>query len=348
MIDEVEQEEIRDKSTQLLDFWENYHEETGSEASKEWILKDSHPLLKTILQSVPSKHASKDVRILEIGCGTSRLSRSLLESIVQFRHDSSKSSSLKDRKFHIISTDVSKACISLNKERDYSFINDLEIGADMLQYRVLDMTCAKQELDPDLITTPQDMILDKGCLDTLLFRSKWKPKRDRCSSDGHTEIDSIRLYPPIVEAFLNNIHNLTRPNGGIYLLISPRSKLRAVRDFRGFRSVVTQKIDATSGMIPGDLECRNLSWKDDDQRNKKKHAFAHIYTCLRNDDYVVERDNSFVDSYGIKNIPLDCDKCPKCGNSFHSFRSGEAIDMRGAACWTRRWKGHVLHCTKKI
>jgi hypothetical protein len=342
------QEGIRKNSTQLLEFWDNYHGKNCSEESKEWILKDSHPLLKTILLSIPSNDAT-DIRMLEIGCGTSRLSRSLLEYIFQRRHDSSKSASLIHHRFHITSTDVSKACIRLNKERDYGFINNLGIGTDLLQYRYLDMTCSEQELDQDLITTPQDIIFDKGCLDTLLFRSKWKPKRDRCS-DCDTKSGAIELHPPIVELFLNNLHSMLRPNGGVYLLISPRSKLKAVRDFRGFRSVARRKIDGTSGMIPGDLESGNLNSNSssydnvNERTNKKKCAYAHIYTCVRNDDYIVERDDSFVDSYGIKNIPLDCDVCPKCGISFLSFRSEEAIDVKGAACWTRRWKGHFHHC----
>ena len=108
---------------------------------------------------------------------------------------------------------------------------------DTLDYKVLDITKDNYSYNTsNSITTndtchsinanllplaQQDMILDKGCLDTLLFRCSTRDNpniTNNYSTQLHSHSQS--QYPSVVTNLLNNIHSILRPNGGIYLPVS--------------------------------------------------------------------------------------------------------------------------------
>lgn len=354
--------------------------------SKEWILRDSPLLLKSIhsvLNSIATFTGSSTTEIkrapiienqqhiLEIGCGTSRLSRSVLEYVRSIDNTKQSSSPLS---YHIIASDVSEVCLRMNRIRDRNFPsllnqqqqtqnnqqNDRDSAnkttlKDTLKYIALDITKDNCEFNhhynestsTDCVRTIElpklhDMVLDKGCLDTLLFR------RSTCH-----EHNSTHSHSPLVTNLLNNVHSILKPNGGVYFLITPRSKLKSVRDFSGFRSVTIEQLshdkgdtkieqDNNPGIEMGDLELTHTNMH---RNTPESQQCAYIYTCIRNDRYQIEKHSPYIDKYGIAKLPLDDDICLKCGISFIKFRSGENVQGRGRAFWSRRWRGHGLHCT---
>ena len=247
------------------------------------------------------------MNVLEIGCGVSQLSLSLLERILDKNttHDMHKH-------YNFVSTDVSPVCIEQNRKRDNDYISSLQTTNSSLTYNVLDI------LNESVIRQYHqhyNVVVDKGTLDSFLFRSK-RTKKGSSS------------YPPILVGLLNNIHSLLR-SGGCYIIISPRGKIKSVRDFRGFTSV-RRTIIGTKALDRGVLV---------KQQSKSE---VYIYQCIKNDSYNPEIDKPYRDTLDCK---LDDEaKCTKCQVTFREFRGNEKVEDKGEVMFIRRWKNHMIHC----
>jgi len=393
--------------------------ESESRRSKEWILRDSPVLLQRIhstLNSIPASTVSASVtakdetiprRILEIGCGTSRLSRSVLEYLRYRANISIQQSSIHHStnttdstaaasavSFRIIATDVSEVCLRFNRIRDKNFLTLLSHqhheqqqqqqqqsphtttcllttnkNSDVLHYQILDITkdntnpsttIGNTQSHPVDLPKQQDMILDKGCLDTLLFRRSTRHSNNNTLHSNIHNSNITHLHSPIVTNLLNNVHSMLKPNGGVYFLITPRSKLKSIRDFKGFSSVIVHKIgqlpingttridDGNLTMEMGQLEHSNTQQQP--HHHNKQHETntsqqcAYIYTCIRNDKYQIGKQAPYADKYRVTVLPQEDETCLKCGVSFLNFRLGEDMLGRGQAYWIRRWRGHSVHC----
>jgi hypothetical protein len=325
-------------------YWDSFYSElsanlptsagTASKNGLEWIVANSSVLLNEILQLFPveSTNGSGDVtriEVLEIGCGVSELSCSLLEILVQQR----AADDLQNLSYGFVSTDVSPVCIDHNQKRDDAFISLLDtsngnssddptsVRTDSLRYEVLDVLVKSE-------TTQQyDVILDKGTLDTFLFRSK---RTSKCSE----------RYPPLLLPILNNIHQWLRLGGkSKYIIISPRAKIKAVRDYIGFASVRRIKLDVSK--LGGTLLLESNVKNNSDIDNLSR-GYIFIYECTRNDDYKSDVDTPFR-SESDQTVD-DPSICPKCQHNFKAFRGSIETCDQGVITWIRRWKNHIVHC----
>jgi SAM-dependent methyltransferase len=288
------------QSDRTLQFWDDYHKENEG---KEWILQPSVELLDQLADKVPDDKPS--IRILEIGCGTSTLARDLWEH-VQTKHP--------DQSVHVCATDVSAVCIASNQQRDEDLLSlaapapaaPRENGST-LEYKVLNVLEPNEE---DLHQNKFDMIIDKGCVDTFLFRSRQR-------GENH-------VYTNLLHTVLDHLHIWMTPSDGMYLLISPRSRLRAVRDYAGFGSVQRQVLATAKAELVGDNDT------------------GYLYTSQTNDKYQPGISTPFPGNY--REVPKDDSICPHCEITFGEMRKGEAVEGRGQVYWTRQWKGHCIHC----
>ena len=186
-----------------------------SPSELEWIVPHS-AVLETISGLCPPSiqdrsHVPVSVNALEIGCGVSQLSLTLLRRLLL-----SQDADRRDVRYFFVATDVSPICIEHNRTRDDSFMTSLNIAHGSLSYELLDVLDDKLSSAHD---RKYDLILDKGTLDTFLFRSKRKQK----GSSSH---------PPLLKPLLNNIHRWLRTGcGSKYVIISPRPKIKSLRDF---------------------------------------------------------------------------------------------------------------------
>jgi SAM-dependent methyltransferase len=199
---------------ETIDFWNVYH---TNESDKEWIVKPSAKLLDYLQTWMP-----KDATLLEIGCGTSYLAR-YLYLCERFTGTC------------FLVTDVSPVCVDINRKRDASLLSD------RFQYQVLDA------LDPPLTLKKQhfDVVMDKGCLDTFLYRSSHGEK--------------------LVISLLENVHQMLK-NDGRYIIFSPRRKIRLIRDYKGFQFIERISLSSSNSDV-GDL-CGET---------RKSVVFLHIY-----------------------------------------------------------------------
>lgn len=253
----------------------------------EWIVPNSPKFVDTILQAFRSVLSSDDkaaetLKVLEIGCGVSQLSRSLLQRLLKNQDG---------RAYTFVCTDISPVCIEKNRIRDDAFVASLSDGNGKLSYGTLDV------LNPDLsptIMNNYDIILDKGTLDTFLFRSK-----EKCST----------IYPPLLTKLLNNVHRCLRSGcRSKYIIISPRSRIRSIRDFRGFASVRRTVIDTSSCDVDCILEKRN-------GKKQTKSTLVYLYECEKNDAHNPDTDVPYFEECP----PGDESECPKCGLSFQDY-----------------------------
>lgn len=282
---------------------------------------------------------------------------------------------------HVTATDVSSICIEQNQQRDEQRIqsigNDLFVAKnnnDTSDQNVMmqkdDTSCAVETstaailngsfqyqtfniLDTTTITGTAallgnkcyDLILDKGCLDTFLFRS------DSTNCDA---------YPPVLKILLNNIHSLLLSDNnnvdscrddnsndnthrktdhhGMYVILTPRKKIKAVRDYQGFSNV--KRIDLNCDVSDvGDL---------DTTKHTNNAAAVYMYICKKNDSYQIGNDEPFRQHLSSSSLQPshheDEEQCEKCNISFYQFRNGEVLSGRGAKYWNRRWVGHRHHC----
>ena len=266
----------------------------------------------------PNNTCTKQVHLLEIGCGVSQLSISLLQRLLRYRQ-STPSYDIHCT-YHFVATDVSSVCIDNNRERDSAYSSSISNKGNRISYEILDVLRYEASSSHN---QQYDMILDKGTLDTFLFRSK------RTEKGSNT-------YPPLLTPLLNNIHRWLRCEcSAKYIIISPRSKIKSVRDFRGFASVRRMKIDTTP-LISDVVLVKGNS--DISQMTKSE---VYLYECIKNDGYTPDFDVPYRD--------MECNAkgeslCPTCGINFKEFLGKVDAKDQGEAVWTRKWKNHCLHC----
>lgn len=296
------------QNERTIRFWDDFYDAQEPSTDKEWILHPSEPLLKRISQCLVDNQ-STCCRILEIGCGTSSLGRELWKYMRRISRGENGEQQCASSNHHLLATDVSEVCIRQNQERD-SELCDSEQEGGGVEYRVLDITKDYPELKGSF-----DLILDKGCLDTFLFRSRQRG-------------GGSKPYGPLVQNVVNNIQSWLSESG-VYTILSPRNKLKTVRDYAGFSSVERITLDPTE-LCRGDLE---------GQDGEQESLF--LYACRKNLSYTPGVDRAFPVE---KPKPEDGDSCQRCALTFLEFRKGEAIVGRGEAYWFRMWRGHCAHC----
>jgi hypothetical protein len=278
--------------------------------SFEWIVANSPVLLDEILMMLPLPSrgdCTGQLNALEIGCGVSELSRCLLQRLIQKRAETNELLS-----YEFVATDMSEVCIDQCSQRDANCISLLnETNKDSLKYETLDILTAKP-------SQRYHVILDKGTLDTFLFRSKRTKK-------------GSELYPPLLLPLLNNIHAWLKPEGK-YIIISPRGRIKAVRDYIGFNSVKRVSIDVN--------KLGGAVLMESNADNVKKNEI-YIYECIRNDEYKSDVDEPF---RSTEKAIDDRDACPKCRLSFKEFRGNVEVEHQGKIGWQRKWNNHAVHC----
>jgi SAM-dependent methyltransferase len=322
-------------------------------------------------------------RILEIGCGTSTLVRDL-KLYVEEKHFTQQQ---QYRQVFACGTDVSPICVDTCQQRDqdlilqsngtlhYKVLNVLlkndnddddngSITADEKVHAIGEQEVANQEQQKQQ-RHPWDLIIDKGCLDTFLFRT-----RQRGESG---------VYPESIRQVLDNIHTMMM-NGpsSRYMFISPRSKLRAVRDYIGFQSVhryplpfdtvvaaeiVRRKADcsrdcstnnnnnsnsksndeAEGNRYINSISISHKSRPNDNKNSNSNKPHGYLYVCSKNEEYVAHSQNEAFRTEH-RDLPDDQRQCNRCKTSFLDFRHGEAVEGRGLVFWTREFKNHCIHC----
>ena len=203
------------QNEKTIEFWNEYHQRDDD---KEWILRPSEQLLDRIMSSVRDIACPK---VLEIGCGTSQLARCLYE----WQGTGAAS---------FVVTDVSPVCIQINQTRDAAILSD------RFEYQVLN---ALEPVDAPF-HRKFDVVLDKGCLDTFLYRS----------SKGS------QLVPKL----LGNVCNWLS-DAGRYLVLTPRPKISVLRDYPGFSSVQRVILDDSNATLG------RFRWRDDEA--SRLHAY---------------------------------------------------------------------------
>jgi SAM-dependent methyltransferase len=285
-----------------LHFWDDFYRK--EDKAREWIVQPSDALFRCILDQLPVNFVQDAgdgseccYKVLEIGCGTSSLALDLCSFWERQQSTIGR--------LYVMATDVSPVCIEQQKELQQTMGDN---SYATLEYRVLNVTEAHEELHFQF-----DLILDKGCLDTCLFRSK---RADEW-----------------VKKVLSNIHSwLCRDGvfGGVYMIVTPRSKLKTVRDYPGF--AVTRKILTADEYGLGDLEPRHSGTTT--AANEQRQ---YMYICRR----VHNTANGNKEKHSTP-PPMDEDTCATCGVTFAAFC--EPRMSRTAAFWTRHWLGHNKHC----
>lgn len=317
-----------------LQFWDDFYRKQEAVA-KEWIVQPSDVLLQVLLDQLPatvSTSSSDDdrhsYRILEIGCGTSSLAADLCEfwerQQKQHQQYCQKATNRIRRLLHVMSTDVSPVCIEEQKKLQQAQCQTQETNSSgtanaFLEYRVLNITEPNADLHGQF-----DLILDKGCLDTCLFRSK---KADQW-----------------VKTVLNHIHSwLSSTNShnsdGVYVIVTPRSKLKVVREHPGF--VTTRSILTNEDYGCGDLEPRSNSTGAGGGTAATaaiKEQRQYMYICRR-----VDATHTVCANGGHENENDFASCCASCGVTFAAFCE-EPRKGRTVAYWTRHWLGHQQHC----
>lgn len=339
-----------------IQFWDDYYTTSSAEAgnsdnqNKEWIVEPSLAVLETLYAKLPPPSTSttnQKIHILEIGCGTSSLARDLW---LYCRDQKGR------RDVCMVATDVSHICIQQNRERDQECMQLLtQENEGCLEYEVFDIvspimainagddddetedeTIKNQPDDSDNseIFLPRqscyDMILDKGCLDTFLFRSRKRGENKDL----------------LMSAVLNNIHALLRDppsstsadeSGGVYTIQTPRGKFRPVQKYPGFAKVERTLLDETKGILVPSAS------PDVKQNGSLKREKLFLYSCYKGDHQLIMQQQKEVPTAAV--VPLvDTDTCPKCGLSFSDFRNGEDVKGQGVKFWTRLYRGHCKHC----
>jgi len=283
------------------------------------LLSPSGQSPRDTIQSGEQKHASNTINLLEIGCGVSQLSISLLHMLILHHHQDATSHAIPCT-YNIVATDVSSVCIDHNRERDSACMTSLRNDGHRLKYEVLDVL----RNDASTPHTQQyDMILDKGTLDTFLFRSKRTKK-------------GTSTHPPILTPLLNNIHRWLRCEcKAKYIIISPRPKIMAVRDFRGFASV--RRITIDTAAMSSDV----VLVKGNSDISKLSKSEVYLYECIKNDCYHPDHDAPYRDMECNAN---DESLCSTCGINFKEFLGKVKARDQGEVVWARRWKNHCVHC----
>lgn len=295
-----------------LKFWDDFHE---TEGAKEWIVHPTAELFDLIYAECSSVREDGRFQVLEIGCGTSTMAREFWKYISGIKNE---------RDFHVRSTDVSQVCVDACFARDKDLTNVSDQGGTVaggcgLNYTTLNVLETPVEAERGAWS----VILDKACLDTFMFRSRHRGLK--------------KAYPELVQTALDNIWTLMAP-GGVYMLMSPRTKLKAVRDYVGFSSVERRAVQSEE---KGGKICS----KNNTTRKERDEA-CYMYICRKNLNYVVGKTTAFRENY--RSLPMDEEQCPACGLLFGVFRNGEDADGRGVVFWSREWQNHCIHCKAPV
>eukprot|EP00797_Seminavis_robusta_P009445 Sro1683_g290910.1 n/a (307) ;mRNA; r:6289-7209 len=289
--------------------------------------------------------------VLEIGCGTSTLSRDFWRVCRQESTKRDLSS------VSVCATDVSSVCIEQNQQRDQEDIQREQqpmmdyLDASILEYRVLNIAEPlfphKNNGDDDnhpngpdnskSTVQPKsfDMIIDKGCLDTFAFRTRQRGDQKNV----------------LVQSVLDNVFDLLKDGDndnntepGVYVSISPRAKFRALQKYPGFSKV--QRIPLGVGKVKAELmesnaHSNNSHGQDSPDDSKKERETLYMYVCTKQPNFHPQQGHQ---RNQLAMVPEDSEACPVCGVKFHEFRKGEDINGRGGKFWTRIFRGHTRHC----
>jgi hypothetical protein len=292
---------------------------TESLSSTEWILQPTDALLELLCSMIvhPTSGESAiagaeripSLRFLEIGAGTSHLSRQLFRHLREIRQDQKSGSGRPSSSVSALVTDVSPVCILQNRQRDSDFSG--EAGGSFL-YDTLNIATSAL---PDELCASFDFILDKGCLDTFLFRTRHRGGRRK-------EI--------LMNTVLDNLYAMLKADEHCCLLIlSPRSNARSLREHNGF-ACQRHELDRSVFSL-GDLDGDKMQSRD----------ALYLYVCRKRPDYDPSQ-RAPEPTYELS----DDDACPKCSKTFRSFRGGHhRLENRGTHVWYREWTGHKAHCT---
>ena len=330
------------------------HNDESSSTEKEWIVRPSESLFASILQCLPAnindsindgindginaninantignpnenmKNQSSSTEILEIGCGNSHLSKEFWLYIMK-----EQTKSFINTQFSLTATDVSSVCIQQMLHRDTPIIQSSNGHFTYEKLNVLHKNTS--------IQLRYDMILDKGCLDTFLYRTQHKMQWE------------------IMSTLLDNIHSWLKPRNGLYIILSPRSKIKPVRDYVGFQSVERVELRENSpsidNIIIGDLNGRRAIQANKNKNKNKNENAIYMYICRKNDAYIPGERSPFKSNSNekIESSDDNCginkkQKCNKCGLLFEEF-IGSDVDMgQGEKTWLRRFRNHCVHC----
>lgn len=302
----------RSRNRTLVDLWDDFYKDDEVNAH-EWIVPCDNSLFRQLEQHIThSQSPAKECNILEVGCGTSTLARDfylyLTRPPPQPQQQSSSSSSLaSSSSFSNVSmtaTDVSAYAIEHNQRRDAQYLL-----SSSLHYQVWNV--ASSEPPPPFGTLSRrrrfHVVLDKGCFDTILFRS------------------DKRHVPSLACIFLNHIHRILEDRG-VYLMITPRRKHPWIHSFQGFASV--ERIQLQSGTAGGEIY------------KAEKNTRAFLYVCQRQNAYHSQStestliDTAFVGHQTTKNSLTICPSC-KMNKTDFVFQGNNRL---------REWNGHCRHC----
>lgn len=326
-----------------LDFWDDFYqqksdeaEEGGGSCHQEWILQPSEELLHLLARhsssstpagwsdtecgcrssssddSAPSRHARHELRFLEIGCGTSLLAREFYKYLKRSAGNGCAT-------VEGVASDVSAVCIEKNQKRDKQFLRE-EAGESSFRYTVLNV---QDEPIPEDLRSRFHVILDKGCLDTFLFRTRHRGGR-RKEMLLKSVLDNLYLM-------LSDDDDTPSCSSSCFLMLSPRSGIRPLREHPGF---VCDKHELDASILRrGEL--------DGPKFQDRENAPLYLHVCRKQPGYQV---SSSLLPQNVGTL-TDEDECPSCGLTFETFRGGhQSLNGRGYHVWYREWTGHVTHC----
>ena len=299
-------------------FWDGFYAESTSD---EWILDVDEALVGAVVEALPKRDgvtsssspppsppSPSGQRVLEIGCGSSTLGLEVYKALL--------STSKVGCPLTVECTDVSSLVVSQCTHRDSSHF-------PRLSYSVLD---ALSSLGPPSHPSTLSCVLDKGCLDTFLFR--------------YPTSATIGSPPkPLVHALLDNIHSALSPDG-VYVLVSPRKRIQQLRDYRGFLTVERRVPDASfsRGKLDRAGEVANAA---PPSPSRKPLGSAYIYVCTKDPSYSPTSVPSLAFRFDAAADPLaGAEECGKC----------KMVRGEGAARGynDRKWVGHLRHCQNSV
>ena len=294
-------------------------------------------------QQQQQQQPTTTLNVLEIGCGTSQFSKEIFTAL-------GKKKKNKNAHFHFVVTDVSQVCIDSNRKRDAVFLQE---SCGRFHYQVLDAVSCKSTRDNkdedenkdenkdedaslSIIKNGHfDVVLDKGCLDTFLFRS---------ARNVHDSL-TTSLMNRIVSWLGNNDGNGNDNGNGnekYYIVCSPRPKIKALRDFQGWNKI--------ERFIVND-ELADLEGIDDESQDNTSTTTStttstrqvYLFICSKNDNYTPGEGPAFVDVYQKEADSHPETTCRICGLTLKEFANGLSLHNKKLL---RQWKGHRLHCKK--
>lgn len=315
------------RSRTLVDFWDDFYaNETGDDAADtEWIVQPTESLFDQIFLHIPHPQSQSpspcSCDILEIGCGTSTLARDLLHYLVSTASSNNQPSACR---ISMTATDVSEHAILQNQRRDDD--ETLEQPAELQSHHSSPRTTTDTPTavhyqvwnvvddSPSIVFEQMaafDVVLDKGCLDTILFRT------------------DKRRVEAVAAGFLNHVHQAMRSDdSSVYLVITPRRKHVLLQSYQGFISVQRHVL---ADSAPAELYLA------------ARHKQSYLYVCRKRIDYqsnvgeaivALPRSNGGADA---ATADKPSDSCPSCSMLERDFVC-RGNDRR------RAWAGHCKHC----